>query len=171
MIESHAADDRQPVQRDRVGDEPIQVFGGRDRRVVAGDLHVQVRVGIPAGDQVARRPDLLRRHRRAAPRAAELHLVLAGEVVGVAADVILRPIALVLIERVVGDAAIVEIVVGAQPAFRREHEAAVDMRDLRGGEQPRAQDEVTLALEVLGRPGLVPGRFPPDASVRRCGRS
>src|SRR4029077_13130772 len=134
--------------------------------VVARHLDEHVRIAVPTRDEVARRPDLLRVDGRGAPRRAELDLVLAGEIIRVAADVALRPIALVLVERVVRHEPVVEVVVLVETTDGRELEPAVDERDLRRGEEPAADDEVAFTFVVLGRAGLVPRGF---GRTRRAG--
>ena len=108
---------------------------------------------------MARRPDLVGGDRRRSPPAAELDLVPAGEVVQVAADVVLRTVGLEQIVRVVGHPAVVDVVVLAEAANRRQHEGAADVRDLHRGEELRPDVEVAFAFVVAGRPSLVPRGF------------
>ena len=108
---------------------------------------------------MAGRPGLLRLHRRPPPAAAELQLVRAGEIAAVPAEVVLRTRALILVIRVVGDAAVVDEVVGGEAAGRRQQKTGVDVRAPRRREQLLADNEVPLALVVARRSGLIPRRL------------
>ena len=166
MIETDAAVDRQAIERDGVGDVAVDVLRVSRRPVIASDLHQHVRVLVPGGDQVAGGPDLLRVDRRLAPPGAELHFVPAREVARVAADVMLRARALVLIVGVVNNAAVVDVVVPVQTAGRHELKPRVHIGDLRRCSQVRAAHEGSFAFVVLGPPRLVPGRL---RGARRAG--
>src|SRR5262249_45104100 len=104
--------------------------------------------------------DLRRRIDRCfAPREAELHLVLAGEVAGITACVVLRPRRVEEVVGVVPDVCIILVEVLVAAADRVEREPARDVRVSRGRKELLAEDEVAFTLVQGRRAGLVPRRL------------
>ena len=158
-IEPDAADDRETVHRQGVGDEALNVARVRSLRPVLLRVRQHVRIAVPDRNDLVAGDLRDRIDRRLPPREAELQLVLASEVARVGAREMLQPLRRIEVVRVVPDAGVVLVEVLVEAADGSQAEAARNVGVPPCHEQVLPDDEVAFALVVFRRPRLVPRRL------------